>query len=79
MIASQEVFLVTDTFCGSAAYASPEILERRTHDARSADVWALGIVFFIVLVGSMPFDDTNIKSVPVPVPLRLYKRLVMFC
>merc|ERR1712002_1055468 len=53
----EEVFLVTDTFCGSAAYASPEILERRPHDARSADVWALGIVFFIVLVGSMPFDD----------------------
>ena len=54
---------LTNTFCGSAAYASPEILERKDHDPMLADVWALGIVFFITLFGSMPFDDRDIKYV----------------
>ena len=57
----QEPEFLTRTFCGSAAYASPEILERKPHNPMQADVWALGIVFFIALFGSMPFDDRDIK------------------
>ena len=57
------MYFITNTFCGSAAYASPEILERKSHDAIAADVWAMGVVFFIMLHGSMPYDDSDIKFV----------------
>nr|XP_002123558.3 testis-specific serine/threonine-protein kinase 2-like [Ciona intestinalis] len=53
---------LSNTFCGSAAYASPEILERKLHNPMSADVWATGVVVFITVFGAMPFDDTDIRT-----------------
>jgi len=64
-IPGSRVYFITNTFCGSAAYASPEILERKSHDAIAADIWALGIVFFIMMHGSMPFDDSDIRQMVV--------------
>jgi len=64
-IPGSRVYFITNTFCGSAAYASPEILERKSHDAIAADVWAMGVVFFIMLHGSMPYDDSDIKQMVV--------------
>ena len=49
------------TFCGSAAYASPELLRGSLYNAKRNDVWSLGIVLNIIICGGMPFDD-NIKA-----------------
>ncbi|XP_067671741.1 testis-specific serine/threonine-protein kinase 3-like [Haliotis asinina] len=50
------------TFCGSAAYASPQLIKGTPYDPRQNDTWSLGCILFILTCGSMPFDDSNIKK-----------------
>jgi testis-specific serine kinase len=52
--------LYSSTFCGSAAYASPEVVGGTPYHPDKADIWAMGIVLFIILHGSMPFNDSNL-------------------
>ena len=51
---------MSQTFCGSKAYAAPEILQGRTYDPMKADVWALGVIIYIFITGKMPFDETKV-------------------
>ncbi|KAG6620755.1 CAMK protein kinase [Phytophthora cinnamomi] len=45
----------------TTAYASPELLEQRASGC-AVDVWALGVVLYIVLCGAHPFDPTDDAS-----------------
>eukprot|EP00118_Oscarella_pearsei_P007779 m.38929 g.38929 ORF g.38929 m.38929 type:complete len:432 (+) comp32647_c0_seq2:64-1359(+) len=49
------------TFCGSCAYASPEILQGRRYDGFKADVWSVGVVLYAMIYGCLPYDDANLK------------------
>ena len=49
------------TFCGSYAYAPPEILRGVAYDGTRTDVWSLGVVLFTMLCAKLPFDDSNLK------------------
>ncbi|OQR81624.1 calcium/calmodulin dependent protein kinase [Thraustotheca clavata] len=46
----------TARFCGTLAYAAPEI-----HDAKPygtpVDIWSIGVIAFILLCGNFPFSD----------------------
>jgi calcium/calmodulin-dependent protein kinase I len=46
------------TMCGSPAYISPEVINRRGHGF-PVDVWAVGIITFSLLVGYHPFHDAE--------------------
>lgn len=50
---------VSETYCGSYAYASPEILKGTPYDPFQSDVWAMGCVLYAMVFGRLPFDDRD--------------------
>lgn len=54
--------ILSNTFCGSAAYAAPEIIQGKSYDPRKHDSWSLGVILYIMACGSMPYDDSNVRK-----------------
>ncbi|KZT30428.1 kinase-like protein [Neolentinus lepideus HHB14362 ss-1] len=44
-----------DTFSGTLDYAGPEILRGERYQGKEQDVWAFGVVAYVLLVGECPF------------------------
>jgi len=56
------------TFVGTPDYVAPEILdETKSEYSAAVDIWSIGVITYILLVGSFPFPDQN--------PLQKYKRI----
>jgi serine/threonine protein kinase len=49
------------TYCGSLYFAAPELLRASPYRGPEIDVWSLGVVIYVMVTGSVPFDD---KSMP---------------
>lgn len=49
----------SETYCGSYAYASPEILKGIPYDPFMSDIWAMGCVLYAMVFGRLPFDDRD--------------------
>ncbi|XP_009908612.1 testis-specific serine/threonine-protein kinase 2 [Dryobates pubescens] len=54
--------ILSQTFCGSAAYAAPEVLEGIPYDPRASDIWSLGVILYTMVYALMPFDDSNVRK-----------------
>jgi serine/threonine protein kinase len=55
-------FQALKTNCGSPCYAAPEIYDNVPYDGTLVDVWSLGICLYGMVVGSLPFDGADFKS-----------------
>lgn len=58
MLPTAEV--TTHSFLGTRGYLAPEMLKRQAY-TKSVDMWALGVIAFILLCGCLPFDDDSAK------------------
>ncbi len=62
-----------DKVDGTVEYSAPEILTAK-NSTPSADIYAIGIIFFEILVGKLPFsggttDEIALKQIKMPMPL----------
>lgn len=44
-----------DTYCGTPHYMDPDIVKKVPYSAFAADIWAAGVILYIIYVGSLPF------------------------
>jgi len=50
-------------WCGSPPYAAPEIFLGRPYIGPSIDIWSLGVVFYGIVTGKLPFDSDTFDGV----------------
>ncbi|CAH1732095.1 testis-specific serine/threonine-protein kinase 4-like [Aphis gossypii] len=71
MIKKNGQMKTSNTFCGSYAYASPEILKGIPYQPNASDIWSIGVVLYAMIFGTLPFDDSTypklLKQVQKPV------------
>lgn len=53
--------VLSRTTCGTQVYAAPEILRGVPYNPKVSDVWSMGVVLYMMLCASMPYDDTNVR------------------
>lgn len=49
-------------FCGTPSYMSPEIVNKEEYSAPGADMWALGVLFYTLVSGRLPFRGASDKE-----------------
>ena len=55
------------SLCGTPNYIAPEILNGKTGHSFEVDIWCIGIILYILLIGKPPFETNN--------ALETYKRI----
>ena len=44
-----------NVFCGTPHYMDPDIVRKSPYNGPAADIWACGVILYIIFVGKLPF------------------------
>jgi len=47
------------TFCGTPAYAAPEMILGKKYSGPEVDIWSLGVVLYSMITGVFPFENVG--------------------
>lgn len=46
-------------FCGTPSYMAPEIVQKLEYRGEAADIWALGVLLFVMITGYFPYRGST--------------------
>ena len=47
------------SYRGTKTYMAPEIKEGRIYDGRQADIFSVGVILFVIVLGIFPFNEAK--------------------
>ncbi|XP_056138851.1 testis-specific serine/threonine-protein kinase 6-like [Lampris incognitus] len=50
---------LSSTYCGTLAYAPPEVVKGIPNDPQKHDVWSMGVILYFMVAGCQPYDDSS--------------------
>lgn len=50
------------TMCGTPNYIAPEIIDNSKGYSYEVDMWSVGVIMFIFLIGKPPFETDNVSK-----------------
>lgn len=54
--------VMSETYCGSAAYVAPEVLKAVPYNPMLADCWSMGVVLYVMVNNALPFEDSDLNK-----------------
>ena len=62
-----------ETYCGSRAYAPPEIITGEPYQGEMADIWSMGVILYAMVAGRLPFKDSDATSLLTEISRRTFQ------
>lgn len=53
---------LSQTYCGSAAYTAPEVLQGEEYSPIASDIWSLGTILYGIVSAGLPFSEMSIPK-----------------